>query len=101
MVCGLAALFAGSVSLGASGKGAVASRYVVGVCVLVGFGAALLVPGDTHGPMGVPVGTLVVALCVGLIPLVVLPVIFALSSGDDRKAVVPPVPRSDAQRRTP
>lgn len=100
MVGGLAALFVGSVALGAKGRGAAATRYVVGACLLIGFGAALLVPGHKLGPMGVPVGTLLVALLVGVIPIVGLPVIFALSSGDDREEVVPPVEGSDAPRRT-
>jgi hypothetical protein len=85
-IIGLTATMAGTLMLGAARHGrlsrsgwlAVATVLVV---LLVGFGAALLLPAETgSGPLwlGLPRRAAIVLLGVGLVPVLVLPVCYAL-----------------------
>lgn len=64
----------------------VASAVGVGACLLAGFGYVLIAPeGDARAPallFGLPQRTAVMLLVVGVIPLVGLPVVWALATAD-------------------
>ncbi len=83
MVGGIVGLTFGTVSLGALGRAALATRITAALCVAAGFGFALLSPFPTNRVLGVPLASVVMLVLVGLVPLVVLPAIFAAA---DRSA---------------
>lgn len=52
---------------------------VAAACLMAGFAAGLLVPASAGFVLGVPIGTVLMGVLVGVVPLVVLPVTYALA----------------------
>ena len=52
---------------------------IAAACLIAGFAAGLLVPASAGSAVGVPIGTVWMGVLVGLVPLMVLPITYALA----------------------
>ncbi len=87
MVLGLATMVVSLMVLGAARRGGGVRRIVVPLAftfavLILGFGAALVLPAEHAGArllLGLPVRTAIVLYGIGLLPMVVLPLTYALT----------------------
>jgi hypothetical protein len=76
-VAAITLLVHATLALAARGRAARWGRRVASTCLAGGFASALLVPADARPMLGVPLGSALMMVLAGLVPLVVLPLCFA------------------------
>ena len=74
---------------------------IAAACLLAGFAAALLVPASAGAVLGVPIGTVLMGVLVGVVPLVVLPITYALADRSTDGTNPPDDTRSGASAPVP